>query len=94
MVALGLMATLAVVQPQPASRPLAPSETPAPSEITTPAKNQPLTLLCTKDDRKGNCTAGAGVDGKAIMVVGEGMTQGATMTCVSKIHAVACEPMQ
>lgn len=94
MAALCLISTLAVAQPQPSSPPRTPSGTPALSESPTPAKNQPLTLICTKDDGKGNCTAGAGTDGKELVVVGEGMTKGATMNCVNKANAVECEPMK
>jgi hypothetical protein len=94
MAALCLVSTLAVAQPQPSSRPMGQSETPALSESPTPAKNQPLTLVCTKDDGKGNCTAGAGTDGKEMVVVGEGMTKGAAMTCVNKTNAIACDPIK
>jgi hypothetical protein len=69
-----LLSARAVAQPQPASRLMALLDTPALSETTTPAKHQPLTLVCTKDDGKGTCTAGVGVDGKAMVVIGEGMT--------------------
>ena len=94
MAALCLVSTLAVAQPQPSSRPMGQSGTPALSESPTPAKNQPLTLVCTKDDGKGNCTAGAGIDGKEMVVVGEGMTKGAAMTCVNKTNALACDPIK
>ena len=94
MAALCLISTLAVAQPQPPSQPMAPSGNPAMSETPNPAKNQPLTLVCTKDDGKGNCTAGAGADGKEMVVVGEGMTKGATMTCVNKTNAIACDPIK
>jgi len=94
MAALCLVSTLAVAQPKPSSQPMAPSGTPALSESPTPAKNQPLTLVCTKDDGKGNCTAGAGIDGKEMVVVGEGMTKGAAMTCVNKTNALACDPIK
>ena len=94
MAAFSLLSTLPVAHPHPSSRPMAPSDTPALSETTTLAKHQPLTLVCTKDDGKGNCTAGAGVDGTDIVVRGEGMTTGATMTWVHNTHARECEPMQ
>ena len=94
MAALCLVSTLAMAQPQPSSRPMGPSGTPALSESPTPAKNQPLTLVCTKDDGKGNCTAAAGTDGKEMVVVGEGMTKGTAMTCVNKTNALACDPLK
>ena len=92
--ALCLVSTLAVAQPQPSSRPMGQSGTPALSESPTPAKNQPLTLVCTKDDGKGNCTAAAGTDGKELVVVGQGMTKGDAMTCVNKINAIDCDPIK
>ena len=86
--ALCLVSTLAVAQPQPSSRPMGQSGTPALSESPTPAKNQPLTLVCTRDDGKGNCTAAAGTDGKELVVVGQGMTKGDAMTWVNNINAI------
>jgi hypothetical protein len=70
MAAFSLLSTLPVAHPHPASRPMAPSDTRALGETTTLAKHQPLTLVCTNDDGKGNCTAGAGVDGTDIVVLG------------------------
>ena len=93
MAAFSLLSTLPVAQPHPSSRRMAPSDTPALSETTTLGKHQPLTLVCTTDDGKGNCMAGAGVDGTDIVVFGEGRTQDAIMSCVNNTYAVACEPM-
>jgi hypothetical protein len=50
-------------------------------------------MLCLQVDGKGNCTAGAGPDGKAIVVIGERVDKGDLMTCVDKGYMVACEKL-
>ena len=86
--ALGRVSTLAMAQPPPSSRPMGQSETPALRASSRPATNQPLTLVCTNDDGKGNCTTAAGTDGKDMVVVGQGMTKGDAMTWVNNINAI------
>jgi hypothetical protein len=46
------------------------------------AQTQPMT--CTASDGKGNCTVATGADGKAIVVVGEGVQVGDTVACQNR----------
>ena len=47
-------------------------------------------MTCTASDGKGNCTAATGPDGKAIVVVGEGVKVGEPITCVDRGNMVNC----
>jgi lipid-binding SYLF domain-containing protein len=47
-------------------------------------------MTCTASDGKGNCTAAVGADGKAIVVVGEGVKVGDKMACVDKGSVITC----
>jgi lipid-binding SYLF domain-containing protein len=47
-------------------------------------------MTCTASDGKGNCTAAVGADGKAVVVVGEGITVGDKMECVDKGNVIDC----
>jgi hypothetical protein len=94
MAALCLVSTLAMAQyqnpPPPASR----SQTPAVTDSRSqhPSQRQSQNMTCTADDGKGNCTAARGVDGKNIVVVGEGLKTGSAMTCVDTGSVVNCKP--
>jgi len=50
-------------------------------------------MVCLQVDGKGNCTAGAGPDGKAIVVIGEQVERGDLMTCTDKGYMVVCEKL-
>jgi hypothetical protein len=47
-------------------------------------------MTYTASDGKGNCTAAVGADGKAVVVVGEGVKVGDKMACVDKGTVIAC----
>jgi lipid-binding SYLF domain-containing protein len=47
-------------------------------------------MTCTASDGKGNCTAAVGADGKAVVVVGEGIKVGDKMACVDKGTVINC----
>jgi len=47
-------------------------------------------MTCTASDGKGNCTAAVGADGKAVVVVGEGVKVGEKMACVDKGTVIDC----
>jgi lipid-binding SYLF domain-containing protein len=47
-------------------------------------------MTCTASDGKGNCTAAVGADGKAVVVVGEGLKPGDKMDCVDKGSVIDC----
>src|SRR5262245_22556346 len=47
-------------------------------------------MTCSASDGKGNCTAAIGADGKAVVVVGEGVKVGDTMACVDKGSVITC----
>jgi hypothetical protein len=47
-------------------------------------------MTCTASDGKGNCTAAVGADGKAVVVVGEGVKVGDKMECVDKGNVIDC----
>ena len=51
-----------------------------------------IRLTCSKDDGKGNCVAAKGANGKEIVVNGDGLKSGATMSCVDRGAVVECEP--
>jgi hypothetical protein len=94
MAALCLVSTLAMAQAQNPSQPMTPqtgNTTPQQGHRQNPSQD-PLSLICTRDDGKGNCTAARGADGKEFVVNGEGLKSGATMTCVDKVTVVECKP--
>ena len=96
MAALCLVSTLAMAQSQSASPPVPPGENPSmqQGQPAPPTQPQPLPqrLTCTKDDGKGNCTAGAMADGKEIVVAGTGLKKGAAMACVNMGTVISCQP--
>ena len=96
LVALCLVSTLAMAQSQSASPPIPPGENPSmqQGQPATPTQPQPIPqrLTCTKDDGKGNCTAGAMADGKEIVVAGSGLKKGAAMACVNVGTVISCKP--
>jgi len=51
----------------------------------------PQTMTCTASDGKGNCTVATGADGKAIVVVGEGVQVGDTVACQDRGYMINCE---
>jgi len=90
MAALCLVSTLALAQYQTPPPPSSRSQKPAVSDSRT--QRQPQNMTCTADDGKGNCTAARGIDGKHVVVVGEGMKTGSAMTCVDTGSVVNCKP--
>jgi hypothetical protein len=51
----------------------------------------PQTMTCTASDGKGNCTVATGADGKAIVVVGEGVQVGDTIVCQDRGYMINCD---
>ena len=51
----------------------------------------PQTMTCTASDGKGNCTVATGADGKALVVVGEGVQVGDTVVCQDRGYVINCE---
>ena len=94
MAALCLVSTLVMAQYQNPPPPSSRSQPPAVSDSRSqyPSPRQPQHMTCTADDGKGNCTAARGVDGKNIVVVGEGMKTGSAMTCIDSGSVVNCKP--
>ena len=92
MVVLCLISTLAMAQTP--SQPMAPqtgNTTPQQGHRQSPSQD-PMNLVCSRDDGKGNCVAATGPDGKEFVVNGEGLKSGATMTCVDRGSVVECKP--
>jgi hypothetical protein len=58
---------------------------------STLAIAQTQTMTCTASDGKGNCTVATGADGKAIVVVGEGVQVGDTVVCQNRGYMINCE---
>ena len=56
------------------------------------AQSQGQKMICMQVDGKGNCTAGAGTDGKEITVVGENIARYEPMICVNRGYMINCEP--
>jgi len=48
------------------------------------------TMTCTASDGKGNCTVATGADGKAIVVLGEGVQVGDTVACQDRGYMIDC----
>jgi hypothetical protein len=95
MAALCLVSTLAMAQAQYPAQPMTPqtgNTTPQQGHRQNPAQEQTMTLICSRDDGKGDCVAARGADGKEFVVVGEGLKSGATMTCVDRGNLVHCKP--
>jgi len=73
MVALCLVSTLAMAQSQSSAPPIPQAQNPtvylnkAQHPPQSQAQVQPQPMTCTKDDKKGTCTAAAGADGKEIV---------------------------
>ena len=65
---------------------------PAQSERQYPSERQAMRMICIKDNGKGNCVAARSADGREIVVVGEGLKSGASMTCVDRGNMVDCDP--
>ena len=53
------------------------------------AQSQPMT--CTASDGKGNCTVATSADGKAIVIVGEGVHVGDKVACQDRGYMINCE---
>jgi hypothetical protein len=94
MAALCLVSTLAMAQAPRPAQPMPPPENPAmrQRQPQNPPDSQAMTLICTRDDGKGDCTAAAGADGKEFVVVGEGLVKGSLMTCMDRGNVVNCKP--
>ena len=56
----------------------------------TLASADPQTMTCSASDGKGNCTVATGADGKAIVVVGEGVQVGDTVACQDRGYMIDC----
>ena len=56
----------------------------------TLASADPQTMTCSASDGKGNCTVATGADGKAIVVVGEGVQVGDTVACQDRGYMINC----
>jgi len=94
MAALCLVSTLAMAQTQYPAQPMTPQtgNTTPQQGHRQPSQNPSMTLTCTRDDGKGNCTAATGADGKEFVVNGEGLKSGAAMNCFDKGGVVDCKP--
>ena len=57
---------------------------------STLAIAQTQTMTCSASDGKGNCTAAMMDNGKAIVVVGEGVQVGEKVTCQDKGYMISC----
>jgi hypothetical protein len=51
---------------------------------------QSQTMTCTASDGKGNCTAAVGLDGKAIVIVGDGVQVGEKVNCQDRGYMISC----
>jgi hypothetical protein len=77
------------------SQPMTPqtgNTTPQQGHRQNPSEERTMTLVCSRDDGKGDCVAAKGTDGKEFVVVGEGLKSGATMSCVDRGNMVHCKP--
>ena len=54
------------------------------------AQPQTQTMTCTASDGKGNCTVATSADGKALVVVGEGVVVGETVVCQDRGYMINC----
>jgi hypothetical protein len=94
MAALCLVSTLAMAQPQTTTMDSTrnPKSTASEYRSQDQSQRQSQNMTCIKDDGMGNCTAAVGADGKNVVVVGQGMKTGDTMTCVDMRSVVECKP--
>ena len=94
MATLCLVATLAMAQAPRPAQPMPPPDNPTMRQRQSqqPPESHAMTLICTRDDGKGDCTAAAGADGKEFVVVGEGLVKGSLMHCLDKGNVVSCKP--
>jgi Spy/CpxP family protein refolding chaperone len=67
-------------------------QNPAQNEMQYPSERGAMRMICSKDNGKGKCVAARGADGREIVVVGEGLKSGASMTCVDRGNMVDCDP--
>jgi hypothetical protein len=54
---------------------------------------QGQTMTCIKDNGMNECVVGMGSDGKAVIVVGEGIKTGQQMGCEDRGYMVSCEKL-
>ena len=59
--------------------------------VSTLAIAQSQTMTCTASDGKGNCTVATSSDGKAIVVVGDGVQVGEKINCQNRGYMISCE---
>ena len=57
---------------------------------STLALAQSQTMTCTASDGKGNCTVATSSDGKAIVVVGDGVQVGDKISCQDRGYMINC----
>jgi hypothetical protein len=92
--ALCLVSTLAIAQPQ--TMRMDPTTNPRQSagdyRSQDRSRYQSHNMICTQDDRMGNCTAAAGDDGRQFVVRGDGLERGDRMSCVDRFYMVKCSP--
>ena len=60
------------------------------AQIPMLSNRPPRNMTCTKDDGRGNCTMAEGLNGKEVMVIGQGLKKGTRMTCVDTGDIVNC----
>jgi hypothetical protein len=51
-------------------------------------------MTCTASDGKGNCTVATGPDGKAIVVIGDGVQVGDKVICQNRGYMISCETVK
>jgi uncharacterized protein YdeI (BOF family) len=93
MATLCLVSTLAMAQTS--GQPMTPqtgNTTPQQGHRQNPSQGQSMTLICAKDDGKGNCIAATGTDGKEFVIEGQGLKSGASMSCVDRGNIIECKP--
>jgi hypothetical protein len=56
------------------------------------SRYQSQNMICTQDDRMGNCTVASGDDRRDILVRGDGLAIGDRMSCVDRGYMVKCQP--
>ena len=61
---------------------------------STLAIAQGQTMTCTASDGKGNCTVATGPDGKAIVVIGDGVQVGDKVICQNRGYMISCETVK
>ena len=58
--------------------------------VSTLVMAQGQTMTCTASDGKGNCTVATGPDGKAIVVIGDGVQVGEKVSCQNRGYMISC----